>query len=140
MHPVMDQIHIKVIMNKEDMDSFVFCVATKKTAAHVSKEMADISVYCPERRPGEKYNIPSNFNIMSEVSETTSAILDSKLTAVLNKYTELVDYIHFSDQYTGLKQNDDSGALKLPDAQKVSSLEKRTNEWHSCPNNDNGKC
>lgn len=122
MHPVTDQIHIKVIMNKEDMDSFVFCVAAKKTATHVSKEMGDISVYCPERRPGEKYNIPSHFSVMSEVSETTSAMLDSKLTAVLNKYTELVDYIHFSDQYTGLKQNEDTGALKLPDAQKVKHL------------------
>ncbi|KAF2883350.1 hypothetical protein ILUMI_22852 [Ignelater luminosus] len=119
MRPTMDQIHVKVIMNKEDMDSFVFCVASKKTAIHLSKEMADISMYCPERRPGEKHNIPSNFNVMCEISETTSAILDSKVTAVLNKYKDLVDYIHFSDQYTGVKQPEDNGQLKLPETQKV---------------------
>lgn len=119
MRPTLDQIHVKVIMNKEDMDSFVFCVASKKVSLHFSKEMADISMYCPERRPGEKQNIPSNFSIMSEIPETTSALLDSKLTTILNKYAEYVEYIHFSDQYTGVKQADDTGALKLPDTQKV---------------------
>lgn len=120
MRPTLDQVHVKVIMNKEDMDSFVFCVATKKTALHFSKEMTDIAVYCPERKLGEKYNIPSSFNVMSEIPE--SAMLDSKIVAVLNKYTEMVDYIHFSDQYSGVKQSDDSGALKLPETQKVSVL------------------
>lgn len=119
MKPTLDQIHVKVIMNKEDMDTFVFCIASKKMAAHLSKEMADISMYCPERRPAEKQNIPSNFSIMSEIPETTSSLLDSKVITVLNKYTEYVDYIHFSDQYTGVKQADDTGALKLPDTQKV---------------------
>lgn len=120
MRPTLDQIHVKVIMNKEDMDSYVFCVATKKTALHFTKEMSDISVYCPERKSGEKYNIPSSFNVMSEIPE--SAMLDSKIVAVLNKYTEMVDYIHFSDQYSGVKQPDDSGALQLPDTQKVCLL------------------
>lgn len=120
MRPALDQVHVKVIMNKEDMDSFVFCVASKKTAVYFSKEMADICVYCPERKSGEKYNIPSTFNVMSEIPE--SAMLDGKVTAVLNKYTDMVDYIHFSDQYSGVKQTDDTGALKLPDTQKVSGF------------------
>lgn len=117
--PTIDQIHIKVTMNKEDMDSFVFCVASKKTALHLSKEMADISVFCPERRVGEKFNIPSNFNVMSEISEATSSMLDSKITAVLNKYGDMVDYIHFSDQFTGPKQTEENASLKLPDTEKV---------------------
>lgn len=120
MRPTIDQIHVKVMMNKEDMDTFVFCVASKKTAVHLSKDMADISVYCPEKKSGEKFNIPSSFNVMSEIAESTSAMLDSKVTAVLNKYTDLVDYIHISDQYSGIKQPEDNGALKLPDTQKVS--------------------
>lgn len=122
MRPAVDQIHIKVTMNKEDMDSFVFAVASKKTSVHLSKEMADISQYCPERRSGDKYNIPSNFNVMTEIAEATSAMLDSKITAILNKYGDLIDYIHFSDQYSGVKQPEDSGALKLPDTQKVNCL------------------
>ncbi|XP_022917291.1 PAT complex subunit CCDC47 [Onthophagus taurus] len=119
MRPTADQIHVKVIMNKEDMDTFVFCIASKKTAAHLSKEMNDLSIYSPERKPGEKFNIPSTFNVMGEIAEATSALLDSKITAVLNKYSDLVDYIHFSDQYSGVKQPDDNGAIKLPDTQKV---------------------
>lgn len=42
MRPAMDQVHIKVMMNKEDMDSFVFCVGSKKTATQLGKEMADL--------------------------------------------------------------------------------------------------
>lgn len=119
MRPTLDQVHVKITMNKEDMDSFVFCVATKKTAAHLSKDMADLSVYCPERKPGEKHNIPPNFNVMSEIAEATSAMLDSKMTAMLNKYGDLIDYIHFSDQYTGAKQPEDTTAVKMPDNQKM---------------------
>ncbi|KAF5291412.1 hypothetical protein FQR65_LT01723 [Abscondita terminalis] len=119
MRPTFDQVHVKVLINKEDMDSFVFCVASKKTALHFSKEMADISMYCPERRTGDKHNIPNHFNVMSEIAETTSALLDSKVTTILTKYAECIDYIHFSDQYTGIKQAEENGALKLPDTQKV---------------------
>lgn len=56
---------------------------------------------------------------MNEISEATSAMLDSRIMAVFNKYSELIDYIHFSDQYSGVKQPEDGSALKLPDVQKV---------------------
>lgn len=120
MRPTIDQIHIKVTMNKEDMDTFIFCVASKKTALYLSKEMADISVYCPEKRSGDRYGLSASFNVMSEIAEATSAMLDSKIMAVFNKYSQFIDYIHFSDQYSGVKQSDDSGALKLPETQKVN--------------------
>nr|CAI5843584.1 unnamed protein product [Callosobruchus analis] len=119
MRPTMDQIHIKVQMNKEDMDSFVFCVAAKKTAIQLTKEMADLGVYCPERKPGDKFGIPSNFNVMGEIAEATAAMLDSKVVAVLNKYPQYVDCIHFSDQFSGPKQAEDGGSLKLPETEKV---------------------
>lgn len=119
MRPTIDQIHVKVTMNKEDMDTFIFCVATKKTALYLSKEMADVTVYCPERKTGDRFGLPSNFNVMSEIPECTSAMLDSKMMAVFNKYSNFIDYIHFSDQYSGVKQADDGGNLKLPDSQKV---------------------
>lgn len=119
MRPALDQIHITVRMNKEDMDSFVFCIASKKTAVHLSKEMADLSVFCPERKAGDKYNINSGFSVMSEIAEAASAMLDSKVIAVLNKFPEYIDYIHFSDQYSGAKQTEDSVTLKLPETEKV---------------------
>ncbi|XP_066992368.1 PAT complex subunit CCDC47 [Anabrus simplex] len=119
MRPTNDQVHIKVDMNKEDMDTFVFCVATKKTALRLSKEMADLSVYCPERRSAEKYGLPSNFSVMTEIAEVAAALLDSRVTTVLNKYADMVDYIQFSDQFSGPKQPEDAALTKLPDTKKV---------------------
>ena len=95
-------------MSPEDMDSYVFCLAQKKTALKVSKEMSDIMTFCPEKRPAqEKYGLPSNssYFIMSEIPEVTSAMLtDSKLMAMLSKYPDAIDSIHFSDQYTVSKK------------------------------------
>merc|ERR1711981_1408154 len=108
------------------MDSFVFCLANKKTAARLAKEMADITTFCPERRSaipdkhGLSSNTASNYSIMSEIPEVTVAMLDSKLSAVLSKYPDAVDSIHFSDQYTGLKPTDSEQApTELPQGKKV---------------------
>ena len=57
---------------------------------------------------------------MSEIREVTAAMLDSKLSAVLSKYPDAVDSIHFSDQYTGLKPTDsDQAPTELPTGKKV---------------------
>lgn len=117
--PTVDQIHITVKMNKEDMDTFVFCAAAKKTAQHLVKDITDLSIFCPERKLGEKFGLPVNFNVMSEISEAASAMLDSKVVAFMNKYSEYIDFIHFSDQYSGSKVTEDTGTLKLPETEKV---------------------
>lgn len=64
------------------------------------------SQYCPERRPGDKFGLPSSLNVLSEIAEVSTALLDSKVTAALNKYADLIDYIHFSDQFSGPKQTE----------------------------------
>lgn len=38
----LDQVHFKISLSKEDMDTYVFCIANKRTAARVSKEMTDL--------------------------------------------------------------------------------------------------
>ncbi|KAK9506244.1 hypothetical protein O3M35_008214 [Rhynocoris fuscipes] len=119
MRPTVDQIHIKVEMGKEDMDSFVFCVANKKTAAKLAKDMADLSLFCGERKSGEKLGLPSQFSVLSEIGEVSLAMLDSKVTAVLNRHTDLIDYIHFSDQFSGPKQQEETNLTKLPTTKKV---------------------
>jgi len=123
MKPGHDQVKIKVNMGAEDMDSYVFCLAQKKTAMKVSKEMTDIMTFCPEKRPAQdRYGLPSNssYYIMSEIPEVTSAMLtDSKLTAMLNKYPDAIDSIHFSDQYTGVKPPEDQTPAELPEGKKV---------------------
>lgn len=117
--PASDQIHIKVQMNADAMDTFVFCIAHKKVAARMVKEINDLSTYCPERKTAEKYGLSSNFTIMNEIGEVTSAILDNKLLSVLTKYEDYIEYIHFSDQYSGPKQQEESQPSKLPEVKKV---------------------
>jgi hypothetical protein len=99
MKPAHDQVQIRVNMNQEDMDTFVFCLAGKKaTGAKLAKEMSDIATFCPEKRSAEKYGVPSKFVLMSEVAEVSAGMLDSKMVAILNKYPDAVESIHFSDQ------------------------------------------
>lgn len=62
------------------------------------------SIYCPEKKSGSKFGVPDNFSVMSEIGEVTSAMLDSKILAVLHKYSHMVEYLHFSDQFSGPKQ------------------------------------
>lgn len=105
------------------MDNFVFCIANRKTAARFYKEMNDIVSFfywisfllhtyfvffqirfCPERKNAEKYGlIGENYTLMSEIGEAASYILDNKIVSLLNKNEDLIDYIHISDQYSGLR-------------------------------------
>lgn len=120
MRPVQDQLQIKVEISKDAMEPFVFCLASKKTATRVFKEMSDLSKFCMlVTKPAEKYNVPNGYAILSEIPEATAAIVDSKLIAALNKFGHLIDSIHISDQYCGIIQQEDPNQLKQPDVQRV---------------------
>merc|ERR1719431_1516608 len=119
MKPSNDQIHIRVDMSPEDMDSFIFCIANKKSSLRLSKEMNDLATYCPERRPADKFEVPGSYFIMSEVAEVASAMLDAKLVSVFKKFPDAIDTIHFSDQYTGPKPSDDQQPLELAQGKQV---------------------
>ncbi|KAK7068568.1 Coiled-coil domain-containing protein 47, partial [Halocaridina rubra] len=116
--PSSDQLLVKVHM--EDMDSYVFAMATKKTAARLTKEMTDITTFCPEKKSVEKYGLGSQFVLMNELGEVALMILgDPKVTAVMNKYPNTIDFFHFSDKYSGPKQPEDTQPTKLPDVRKA---------------------
>merc|ERR1719242_2900142 len=119
MKPAHDQIHVRVDMSPEDMDSFIFCIASKKSSLRLSKEMADLATYCPERRPADKFDLPSNYFVMSEVAEVASAMLDAKIVSMFRKFPDVIDTIHFSDQFTGPKPTDDQQPLELPQGKQV---------------------
>jgi len=119
MKPAHDQIHVRVDMSPEDMDSFIFCIAGKKSSLRLSKEMADLATYCPERRPADKFDLPANYFIMSEVAEVASAMLDAKIVSMFRKFPDVIDTIHFSDQFTGPKPTDDQQPLELPQGKQV---------------------
>jgi hypothetical protein len=117
--PVHDQLQIRVDMNMEDMENFIFAIASKKSSLKLSKEIYDINTYCPERRAADKYDIPGSFFVFSEVPEVANAMLDSKLVSVFKKYPGVIDTIHFSDQYSGPKPTEDQAPMELPQGKKV---------------------
>lgn len=78
------------------------------------------SKYCIlVNNPESKYNVPSGFSVLSEIPEASSAMLDSRVTAMLSKYSHLIDYIYVSDQHNGvITQEDTSQQLKMPEVKR----------------------
>lgn len=64
------------------------------------------STFSGERRSAEKFGLPNQYVVMSEIPETASAMMDSRIVSFINKYSNIIDYIHFSDQYSGPKQQE----------------------------------
>ncbi|CAG0915138.1 unnamed protein product [Notodromas monacha] len=116
-----DTVEIKVQMNADELDTFVAFAGQKKTATKVAKDMNDLATYGGEKRTGDKYGLPSSYVVLSEIGEGTQTVLDSRTQAVINKYPELVEYIHVSDQFSGPKPSDEAGQpqTKLPEGKKV---------------------
>jgi len=117
--PAYDQLHIRVDMNNDDMDNFIFAISSKKSSLKLSKEIYDINTYCPERKSADKYDIPGSYFIFSEVAEVSNTMLDTKLVSLFKKYPNVIDTIHFSDQYSGPKPTEDQQPLELPKGKKV---------------------
>ncbi|XP_030383931.1 coiled-coil domain-containing protein 47 [Scaptodrosophila lebanonensis] len=116
MRPQLDQVHIKIELTRGVMDAFVFAVGSKKTITKVFKEYADLSKFCSlVSKPEDRYNLPSGFGVLSEVPEATSAILESRVITALNKYQSYIDYLHISDQFSGLVQQEEGTTLKQPE-------------------------
>lgn len=59
--------------------------------------------FCPERKPGDKFELPSVFNVMTEVNEVAVSFFDAKTVAAFSKYCDLIEYVHISDRYSGSK-------------------------------------
>ncbi|CAJ0924870.1 unnamed protein product [Ranitomeya imitator] len=104
MRPTCDQVQIKVTMNEEDMDTYVFAVGTRKTLARLQKEMQDLSEFCSDKpKSAAKLGLPESLAILSEMGEVTDGVLDTKIIHYLTHYADKIESIHFSDQFSGPK-------------------------------------
>ncbi|XP_049876107.1 PAT complex subunit CCDC47 [Pectinophora gossypiella] len=117
--PTPDTLLVRVELGREDGDPFVLCVAQKKIATRLAKEMQDLSVFCPERRPGDKHGLPPALSVLSEAAEATAAILDTRVTSALTQYHKHIQYIHISDRYCGPKQIEETASTKPPETERV---------------------
>ncbi|CAM4764235.1 unnamed protein product [Rotaria magnacalcarata] len=98
-----DTIVYTVDYSKEDMDTFVFCLARKRCAAKLHRDMIDLSQFCPEKKAADRKGLSSSYQILSELGEVSSAIIDTKIADFMNRSPDAIEYIHVSDQYTGTK-------------------------------------
>ncbi|CAF1032819.1 unnamed protein product [Rotaria magnacalcarata] len=102
-----DMIIYTIDYSKDDMETFVFCLAKKRSAVKLHRDMNDLSQFCSERKNAEKHSLSGNYQILSEIGEISNVIIDSRVGDFINKFPDALEYIHISDQYTGMKiQND----------------------------------
>ncbi|KAK3109192.1 hypothetical protein FSP39_025062 [Pinctada imbricata] len=120
--PASDQIQIQVDLDQKVMDKFVFAIAQKRSATKLHKDMVDLSQFTEKKNVDRKVDIPSCFQVMSEIGEATNAILDKKVCQVLQKYESCVEYMHFSDQFAGIKSQEEGTPSKLPLGKPVLSF------------------
>lgn len=117
--PSPDTLQIRIELGKDDSDPFILCVAQKKLATKLAREMQDLSVFCPERRSGDKHGLPIALSVMSEAAEATSAILDTRVCTALTQYVNNIQYIHISDRFSGPKQVEEQQVMKPPEVERV---------------------
>jgi hypothetical protein len=112
--PASDQVIVKVELEEGKMDGFVFCIAQKRSTAKLHKDMNDLSQFT-EKKSLEKFDLPASYQLLSEIGEGTSAVLDKRVCQMLTKYEGVIEYIHISDQFSGAKIQDDSQTTKMPE-------------------------
>uniref|UniRef100_A0A2K5D9I9 PAT complex subunit CCDC47 n=1 Tax=Aotus nancymaae TaxID=37293 RepID=A0A2K5D9I9_AOTNA len=130
MRPVSDQVQIKVTMNDEDMDTYVFAVGTRKALVRLQKEMQDLSEFCSDKpKSGAKYGLPDSLAILSEMGEVTDGMMDTKMVHFLTHYADKIESVHFSDQFSGPKIMQeylgDPEILMLPLTQQEAAQSRR---------------
>lgn len=129
--PCSDQMIIKIFLKDDAMDNFVFCLANKKSGFKIVREYNDIITYCTQRKSIEKYTfLNDNFILLNEIGDVTSLVLDNQLIKQLAETPDLINFIHISDQFSGLKPNEqDIQQTKAPPTKKILTLS------FNCPKN-----
>ncbi|CAF1033993.1 unnamed protein product [Adineta steineri] len=122
-----DTIVYTIDFNKDDMETFVFCLAKKRSAAKLHRDMNDLSQFCVERKSADKKGLSSNYQILSEIGEASSAIIDStKVADFIDKFPDALEYIYVSDQYTGMKsQNGEQQSSSPPPTTSGSAAQQQ---------------
>jgi hypothetical protein len=81
-----DTIIYTIDYSKDDMETFVFCLAKKRCATKLHRDMNDLSQFCSERKNAEKRGLSGNYQILSEIGEVSTVIIDNRVTDFIEKY------------------------------------------------------
>ncbi|CAH8603211.1 unnamed protein product [Schistosoma intercalatum] len=119
--PVHDSIVVKVIMDDSEMDGWVMAVGRKRRLQALAKDHQDLAVYCPDKRGQRHSYLPESFMFLNEIPEVIPAIFNPLVCKFLNDFEESIEYLFFSDQYSGPKppQEDTNTPTKPPVTQKA---------------------
>lgn len=80
-----DLIVYTVDYSKDEMDKYVFCLARKRCAVRLHRDMNDLAQFCGDRKTIERLGRNGNYQVLSEIAEVTNFIMDSRLTEFVNK-------------------------------------------------------
>ncbi|RNA26506.1 Coiled-coil domain-containing 47 [Brachionus plicatilis] len=135
--PKSDQLIFSVeYPNKEDIDSFVFCLTGKKQSQQMFNDYQDLSSFCVEKKLSSSVQsqfvdllsaqVNQKYVVLNEIGEIPNYMLDKTVCAFMNKYPEMVDFILVSDQYTGFRSQSeeqpvvvDGSSVGLPKSKSV---------------------
>jgi hypothetical protein len=81
-----DTIVYTIDFSKDDLETFVFCLARKRCAAKLHRDMNDLGQFCSERKNAEKRGLTGNYQILSEIGEVSTAVIDTRVADFIDKY------------------------------------------------------
>ncbi|OZC09457.1 hypothetical protein X798_03414 [Onchocerca flexuosa] len=113
------QVIIRIDVDNNEMDSFVFAIGQRKSVTKAVKEKMDLSFFTVERKGVDRLGLPSSIVVYAEIFEAVNAIIDPAVLSVFRKYENAIDYFHFSDQYSGYKPSDGESFTRLPETSRV---------------------
>ena len=80
-----DMIVYTIDYSKEDMDMYVFCLARKRSAIKLHRDMNDLNQFCAERKNAEKRGVAGNYQILSEIGEVSNSLIDNRVVDFIDK-------------------------------------------------------
>ena len=83
-----DTLVYTIEFSKDDLEPFVFCLAKKRSAAKLHRDMNDLNQFCAERKNAEKRGLSGNYQILSEFGEVSNVIIDTKVADFIDKYED----------------------------------------------------
>lgn len=123
LRPTTDSLILRFLLNQDGYENFVFCIANKNQAPKLAKELVDINTFCPKRKPISQHGVDSErLFVMSELSDVASFILDQSTNSFLAANDQLINFLHITDQYSTLKAEDLSPALKLANPKRMATF------------------
>jgi len=118
--PQSDKVIIKCTMDRDATDTFVLAFGTKKSLGNLHKEMTDLGSFCGDKKKGEIYGLPAQFQVLSEIHEAAETVIDGRMLKLIEQYEGLIDYVHVSDQFSGTRtERDQNVTSKFPDTETI---------------------